>query len=90
MRLSDIDKSAIRKYYNDIFLQNKTYSQIKNAHKIPDKFFIHMVDKEILDKNPCTSIGLSQYKAENEDFDMGDFEDFEENSKIETFTEEEI
>lgn len=49
-----------------------------------------MVDKEILDKNPCASMGLSQYKAKNEDFDMGDFEDFEENSKIETFTEEEI
>jgi len=88
MRLEDIQRINIQKYYNDLYEKGKTYSQIKNAHKLINMFFKYAVMEGYLLRNPCEGISLDQYKEEEtiEELDML----FEDESKIETFSEEEI
>lgn len=88
MRLEDIQRINIQKYYNDLYEKGKTYSQIKNAHKLINMFFKYAVIEGYLLRNPCEGISLDQYKEEEtiEELDML----FEDESKIETFSEEEI
>lgn len=87
MRLEDIQRINIQKYYNVLYEKGKTYSQIKNAHKLINMFFKYAVIEGYLLRNPCEGISLGQYKEETiEGLDML----FEDESKIETFSEEEI
>lgn len=88
MRLEDIQRINIQKYYNDLYEKGKTYSQIKNAHKLINMFFKYAVIEGYLLRNPCEGISLDQYKEEEtiEELDML----FEDENKIETFSEEEI
>jgi len=64
MRLEDIQRINIQKYYNDLYEKGKTYSQIKNAHKLINMFFKYAVIEGYLLRNPCEGISLDQYKEE--------------------------
>ena len=88
MRLEDIQRINIQKYYNDLYEKGKTYSQIKNAHKLINMFFKYAVIEGYLLRNPCEGINLDQYKEE-ETIDELDLL-FEEEGNIETFTDDEI
>lgn len=88
MRLKDIQRISIQKYYTELYEKGKSYSQIKNAHKLINMFFKYAVIEGYLLRNPCEGINLDQYKEE-ETIDELDLL-FEEEGNIETFTEDEI
>lgn len=88
MRLKDIQRIPIQKYYTELYEKGKSYSQIKNAHKLINMFFKYAVIEGYLLRNPCEGINLDQYKEE-ETIDELDLL-FEEEGNIETFTDDEI
>lgn len=64
MRLEDIQRIHIQDYYVELNKDNKTYSQIKNLHKLLNMFLrFAMIEGYIL-RNPCTGINLEQFKEE--------------------------
>jgi len=81
LTVSEIKKFAIQSYYKSLLNAGKSESQIKNLHKLLNKFFNYAEIEGYIIKNPCKGIKFSK---NNED-------DIEECDKIiETFTEEEI
>lgn len=88
MRLKDIQRISIQEYYTELYEKGKSYSQIKNAHKLINMFFKYAVIEGYLLRNPCEGINLNQYKEE-ETIDELDLL-FEEEGNIETFTDDEI
>lgn len=87
MILEDIERINIQKCYTELFESGKSYSQIKNAHKLINMFFRYAEIEGYVVKNPCLGINLDEYKEE--DFET-DFDDFEDEGKIETFSNKEI
>jgi len=81
LNMSDTKKLAIQKYYNDLKAEGKGYSQIKNLHKLLNKFFGYAETDGYITKNPCKGIKIPK---DNED----DLED--DDIVIETFTQDEI
>lgn len=85
--LNTIEKITVQQYYNKLFTEGKTYSQIKNLNKLLSKFFRYCVEEGYLARNPCTGIKLDAYKQE----EITDFSfDFDDEGKIETFNPKEI
>lgn len=81
LRLSDIKKLAIQKYYNHLQDDGKSYSQIKNLHKLLNKFFNYAESEGYLVKNPCK--GLKIPKSDEDEIE-------EEDKVIETFSQDEL
>lgn len=81
LKISDIKKLAIQKYYNHLQDENKSYSQIKNLHKLLNKFFNYAESEGYLVKNPCK--GLKIPKSDEDEID-------EEDKIIETFSQDEL
>jgi len=81
LNISEIKKVAIQKYYNKLEKDNKTYSQIKNLHKLLNKFFGYAETEGYVVKNSCKGIKISK-----EDENDISYEDI----IIETFTKDEI
>ncbi len=80
--VSDIKKLTIQKYYNSLKADGKSYSQLKNLHKLLNKFFGYAETDGYIIKNPCKGLKIP---VDNE-------EDLQEDDDIvvETFTREEI
>ncbi len=85
MIMDEIDRVILQDHYNELFESGKTYSQIKNLNKLLSKFFRYCTEEKHLLVNPCKGLKLNAYKAE-QNFD----DDFEDEGRIETFSEEEI
>lgn len=70
IRINDIKKLGIQKYYNDLLNDGKSYSMIYNLNKVLNKFFGYAVSEDYILKNPIT--GLKIPKGDegdiNEDF----------------------
>ena len=81
LKLSDIKKLAIQKYYNYLQDEGKSYSQIKNLHKLLNKFFGYAEIEGYIIKNPCK--GLKIPKSDEDEIE-------EEDNVIETFSQNEI
>lgn len=81
LKISDIKKLAIQKYYNHLQDENKSYSQIKNLHKLLNKFFGYAEIEGYIVKNPCK--GLKIPKSDEDEID-------EEDKTIETFSQDEL
>ena len=81
LKLSDIKKLAIQKYYNYLQDEGKSYSQIKNLHKLLNKFFNYAESEGYVIKNPCK--GLKIQKDDEDEIE-------EEDKVIETFSQNEI
>lgn len=88
MRLEDIQRVHVQKHYTDLNGDDKTYSQIRNLHKLLNMFFKYATIEEYILRNPCTGINLEQYKEEETIEELDLF--FEDEGKIETFSNEEI
>lgn len=88
MILEDIERVNIQRYYNKLHEQEKSYSQIKNAHKLLNMFFRYTVEEGYLLRNPCAGIKLDAYKEEEDLEELDLF--IEDEGKVETFTEDEI
>lgn len=82
MPVSDIKKLTIKKYYNSLKSNGKSYSQLKNLHKLLNKFFGYAETDGYILKNPCKGLKIPVDSEE----DLQDDDD----SIIETFTREEI
>lgn len=79
--VSDIKKLPIQKYYNSLINLGKSESQVKNLHKLLNKFFKYAESEGYIVRNPLVGLKLPK----------GNEEDIEEDDKIvETFTNEEI
>lgn len=79
--VSEIKKLPIQKYYNSLINLGKSESQVKNLHKLLNKFFKYAESEGYIIKNPLVGLKLPK----------GNEEDIEEDDKaIETFTNEEI
>jgi len=88
MILEDIQRVNVQRCYNKLHEQGKSYSQIKNLHKVINMFFKYAVIEGYLLRNPCTGIKLDVYKKEE---DVGEIDLFiEDEGTVETFTDEEI
>lgn len=74
-------KLAIQKYYNHLQDDGKSYSQIKNLHKLLNKFFNYAESEGYVIKNPCK--GLKIPKSNEDEIE-------EEDKIIETFSQNEI
>jgi len=81
LKISDIKKLAIQKCYNDLKDSGKSYSQLKNLHKLLNKFFGYAETEGYVIKNPCK--GLKLPKDDEDDLD-------EEDTVVETFDNDEI
>lgn len=81
LKLSDIKKLAIQKYYNYLQDEGKSYSQIKNLHKLLNKFLGYAEIEGYIIKNPCK--GLKIQKDDEDEIE-------EEDKVIETFSQNEI
>lgn len=82
LNVSDVKKIAIQKYYNDLKSESKSYSQIKNLHKLLNKFFGYAETEGYIVNNPCKGLKLS--KDDEEELQDND------NIRIETFTRNEV
>lgn len=81
LTVSDIKKLPIQKYYNELLSKGKSYSQIKNLHKLLNKFFGYAASEDYIIKNPLTGLKIPK----------GDEEDIDEDMKhIETLSDKEI
>ncbi|MBN7575982.1 recombinase XerD [Clostridium sp. 2-1] len=76
--LNDIKSLQIQKYYNKLFKNGKTTSQIFNLNKLLKHFFTYAVNEGYLLKNPC--IGQIVIPGEVEI----------NNNEVEVFTDEEL
>lgn len=81
LKVSEIKKLAIQKYYNSLKDEDKSYSQIKNLHKLLNKFFGYAETEGYIIKNPCK--GLKIAKDDEEEID-------DEDKAIETFDNDEV
>ena len=81
LKMSDIKKLAIQKYYNELKDKGKSYSQISNLHKLLNKFFGYAEIEGYVLKNPCK--GLKIPKDDEDDIE-------EDDNVIETFDNDEI
>jgi integrase len=81
LKMSDIKKLAIQKYYNELKDKGKSYSQISNLHKLLNKFFGYAEIEGYVVKNPCK--GLKIPKDDEDDIE-------DEDNVIETFDNDEI
>ena len=81
LKISDIKKLPIQKYYNSLKDNGKSYSQIKNLHKLLNKFFGYAETEAYVVKNPCK--GLKLPKDDEDEID-------EEDKVVETFDNDEI
>ncbi|MDF2881998.1 MAG: tyrosine recombinase XerC-like protein [Clostridiaceae bacterium] len=80
--VSEIKKLPVQKYYNSLLDIGKSESQIKNLHKLLNKFFRYAETEGYVIKNPL--VGLKLPKGHEEDLE-------EDNDRvIETFTNDEI
>lgn len=79
--VSEIKKLPIQKYYNSLIDTGKSESQVKNLHKLLNKFFKYAETEGYILKNPL--IGLKLPKNNEEDIE-------EDDCVVETFTNEEI
>lgn len=80
--MSEIKKLPIQKYYNELLLDGKSYSQISNLNKLLKKFFGYAESESYIIKNPVK--GLSLPKDDEEDI-KEDVKDI-----VETLTVDEI
>ena len=80
--VSDIKKLSLQNYYNALNKKGKSNSQIKNLHKLLNKFFGYAETEGYVIKNPCKGLKIQK----NDEEDLIDDED----EVIETFTKEEI
>lgn len=81
LTVSEIKSITIQRYYNSLFEDGKSYSQIANLHKILNKFFGYAETDGYVIKNPCKGVKLPKDDEETLD---------EEDKIIETFTKEEM
>lgn len=81
IQISEIENAAIQKYYNELKIEGKTISQIKNLHKLLNKFFGYAEISGYVIKNPCKGLKISKDDEEELETD--------EDKIIETFTKEE-
>lgn len=81
LKISDIKKLAIQKYYNDLKDSGKSYSQLKNLHKLLNKFFGYAETEGYIIKNPCKGLKIS--KDDEEEID-------DEDKVVETFDNDEV
>lgn len=80
--LKEVDKLAVQKHYNSLFIDGKTYSQIHNLNKLLNKFFNFCLEEGYMLRNPCKGIKFDAYKEFNDEItDEG---------VVETFSESEI
>ncbi|WMJ78448.1 MULTISPECIES: tyrosine-type recombinase/integrase [unclassified Sedimentibacter] len=85
--VSDIKKLQIQKRYNEMLSkENKTISQVKNLHKLLNKFFNYAESESYVAKNPLRGLKLPK-PPEDEIIDDEDEEDMK---NIEVFTVDEI
>lgn len=54
VKIKDINPIIIQKCYNSLAKNKKTYSQIKNLHKLLRQFFNFLNDNGYIAKNPCS------------------------------------
>lgn len=87
MSLQDVDKLAVQQHYNQMHTEGKSYSKIKNCNKLLNKFFRYCLSEGYIIRNPCFGIKFDAYK---EDDELVIDEEFEDEGKIETLSEEEI
>ena len=80
IKLSDLKKIPIQRYYKDLLDKGKGYSAIANANKLLNKFLRYAVEEGYILRNPLTGLKLPK---ENET-------DITKVNKIEVFKEEEI
>lgn len=79
LKLSTLKTIHLQRYYNKLYENGKTSSQIKNLNKLLKKFFFYAIDEGYILKNPCSSKSLvipGEVKQEE--------------TIIEVFTDEEI
>jgi len=81
LKMSEIKKLAIQKYYNELKDSGKSHSQITNLHKLLNKFFGYAEIEGYIIKNPCK--GLKIPKDDEDEIE-------EEDKVIETFSNDEI
>ncbi|MBP1925868.1 integrase [Sedimentibacter acidaminivorans] len=79
--VSEIKKLPVQKYYNSLVNEGKSESQVKNLHKLLNKFYRYAETEGYIIKNPL--VGLKLPKGNEEDLD-------EDDRIVETFTNEEI
>lgn len=80
LKMSDIKRLAIQRYYNDLKENGKSYSQIKNLHKLLHKFFVYAELEGYIIKNPCKGLKIPKYNEndiEEVDEDVETFNKFE-------------
>lgn len=93
-RLDDIQRIIIQKYYNTLFENGKTHSQIKNANKLLNMFFKYAMIEGYVLRNPCFGINLDSYREAEIEKELK-FEDvfddeLADEGVIETFSDDEI
>lgn len=76
--LKDIKSLQIQKYYNELFKNGKTTSQIFNLNKLLRLFFTYAVNEGYLLKNPCTGQIVIPGKVEHKE------------NEVEVFTDDEL
>lgn len=81
LKMSDIKKLAIQKYYNLLQDKGKSYSQIQNLHKLLNKFFNYAESEGYVIKNPCKGIKIP--KSEEDEIE-------EEDRVVDTFSSNEL
>lgn len=79
--VSEIKKLPVQKYYNSLVDAGKSESQVKNLHKLLNKFFRYAETEGYIIKNPL--VGLKLPKSNEEDLE-------EDDKVVETFTNEEV
>lgn len=93
-RLNDIQRISIQKYYNKLFENGKTHSQIRNANKLLNMFFKYAMIEGYILRNPCFGINLDSYKEAEIEKEL-EYEDtfddeLADEGAIETFSDDEI
>ena len=83
-RIEDIKREALQDYYRSLNEEGKSYNQIKNTHKLIAMYFKYAHIEGYIIRNPSLGISLEHYKEEET------FADFDNEGKIETFSQEEI
>lgn len=60
LRICDIKKITIQKFYNDIYEEKKSTEKIKAIHKLLHSFFEYCVDEGYILKNPAHKVYIPQ------------------------------
>lgn len=88
MPIGKIEQITLQQYYNELYEQGKSYSQIFNCNKLLRKFFRYCVARGYLLRDPCFGIDLDVYKEDEDELTID--EELEDEGKIETYTPDEI